>query len=99
MASMLKIHEVNLIRKVEKNYKHIGDNFASIYKAFKESGKCSLRRNQFVLSKNNAAVAIHLGKVYLDQNYVQQIQSTEITPQKKILSLPDNGRREKEIIE
>jgi len=32
-----------------------------------ESGKASLRRNQFKLSENNAAMAIWLGKQYLGQ--------------------------------
>lgn len=41
--------------------------FADIYKMFSATGKVSLRRNQFELSKKSAAMAIWLGKQYLDQ--------------------------------
>ena len=37
------------------------------YGEWREGGKCSLRRNQWILSKSNAAMAIFLGKQYLKQ--------------------------------
>ena len=46
---------------------HYGDDYLQTYKRFQEQGKCSLRRNQFVLSKKNASMAIWLGKVLLGQ--------------------------------
>ena len=41
--------------------------FLECYKKGKEEGKASLRRTQFELAKKNAAMAIWLGKQYLDQ--------------------------------
>jgi len=64
IASMLKVSDDTLRKKVLDNY---GEKYSEIYKRFSESGKCSLRRNQFVLSKTNAAMAIWLGKQYLGQ--------------------------------
>jgi carbamate kinase len=42
----------------------------------KEEGKTSLRRTQFALAKKNAAMAIFLGKNYLDQTDRQDITSS-----------------------
>lgn len=39
------------------------------------TGKASLRRNQFALSKVNAAMAIHLGKNYLDQTDKREVKA------------------------
>lgn len=64
MASMLKINVDTLRDRVEENY---NDTFSTIYKKFTENGKCSLRRNQFALSKTNTAMAIWLGKQWLGQ--------------------------------
>lgn len=44
-----------------------GDNFAEVYKKYSVDGKISLRRNQFNLAKTSAAMAIWLGKQYLNQ--------------------------------
>lgn len=64
IASMLRMCEDTLLTKVEEHY---NDTFSVIYKRFQESGKCSLRRHQFALSKKNAGMAIWLGKIYLEQ--------------------------------
>ena len=42
----------------------------------KEGGKTSLRRTQFALAKKNAAMAIFLGKNYLDQTDRQDISQS-----------------------
>src|SRR5690606_4425054 len=42
----------------------------------KETGKSSLRRTQFALAKKNAAMAIFLGKNYLDQTDRQDINQS-----------------------
>lgn len=42
----------------------------------KEEGKTSLRRTQFALAKKNAAMAIFLGKNYLDQTDRQDINQS-----------------------
>lgn len=42
--------------------------FADVYKKLSAKGKISLRRNQFKLSEKSAAMAIFLGKQYLNQS-------------------------------
>ena len=64
IASMLKVNRETLSIRVKANYQ---EDYPTIYKRFAESGKCSLRRNQFVLSKKNASLAIWLGKIWLEQ--------------------------------
>lgn len=64
IASFLKIHPNTLSDRTKEHY---GEDFSTIYKRFSDPGKCSLRRNQFVLSKKNATMAIWLGKIWLGQ--------------------------------
>ena len=64
IASMLKINRDTLRDRAVEKY---GEDYSAINKKYSESGKCSLRRNQFVLSKKNASMAIWLGKVWLGQ--------------------------------
>lgn len=42
-------------------------NFSEVFNKKRNIGKVSLRRNQFLLSKKNATMAIFLGKQYLGQ--------------------------------
>lgn len=65
IGSMFGIHRETLSLRARKHYKE--PDYATIYKRFGDTGKCSLRRNQFVLSKTNASMAIFLGKVWLKQ--------------------------------
>lgn len=58
--------------------------FADTYKIHSASGLISLRRNQFELSKRSAAMAIWLGKQYLDQKDSIEVES----------SITDNTREE-----
>lgn len=64
IGSMFGICENTLSDRAKAQY---GDDYSTIYKRFSEKGKCSFRRNQFVLSKKNASVAIWLGKIWLGQ--------------------------------
>lgn len=64
IASFMKIHTDTLR---DRAVKHYGLDYSDIYKKYSECGKCSLRRNQFVLSKKNATMAIWLGKQWLGQ--------------------------------
>lgn len=64
IASMLRIDRGTLSRSVEEQY---GAPYSAIYTMFSDGGKCSVRRNQLVMSKRNAAMAIWLGKQWLDQ--------------------------------
>lgn len=77
IASMMKIDADTLRDRVVK---HFGEEYSVVYKKFCENGKCSLRRNQFVLSKTNAAIAIWLGKQWLGQkDYQEDQRPTQIT--------------------
>ena len=89
IASFFRVDKKTLIKHVQKHY---GDDFSTIYREFSEKGFCSFRRNQFVLAKKNAQMAIHLGRVYLGQKEVVQINQGGLT-EKRILKYPDNGRR------
>ena len=77
IASFLKIHDDTLRVRALKQYG--GDDYSAIYKKFQESGKCSLRRNQFAMSKTNASMAIWLGKQYLGQK--DKEEETHVTPE------------------
>lgn len=92
IASFFRITKQTLITRAKAQY---GCDFATLYKEFSEKGHCSLRRNQFALSKTNAAMAIHLGKIYLNQKEVIINENHVITSQKAIIEAPDNGHREK----
>lgn len=64
ICSILHLDEETLCIRVREHY---GEKYSETYKRFQESGKCSLRRNQFVISKKNASMAIWLGKIWLGQ--------------------------------
>jgi uncharacterized membrane-anchored protein YjiN (DUF445 family) len=64
IASFFKMHIDTLDERLKEEY---GETYSELYKRFSEIGKCSIRRNQFVLSRKNAAMAIWLGKQYLEQ--------------------------------
>lgn len=64
IASFFHTNIETIRTRVEAEY---GADYLEIYKRFAESGKCSLRRNQFVISKKNASMAIWLGKIWLGQ--------------------------------
>ena len=71
IASMLKVHANTLSDRTKEQY---GEDYSTVYKRLSEGGKCSLRRNQFVLSKKSATMAIWLGKQWLDQKDNLDIQ-------------------------
>jgi hypothetical protein len=79
IASFLKISPDALVYKVQEEY---GEPYSVVYKKYQESGKCSLRRNQFAMSKTNATMGIWLGKQYLGQKDNEQVQ--EFTPEQLI---------------
>ena len=47
--------------------------FADIYKTLSSKGKMSLRRYQFKIAENNPTMAIWLGKQYLGQRDLQEV--------------------------
>ena len=75
IAAFLKISDETLRIRSKEHYGM--DDYLDIYKRFAETGKCSLRRNQFVLSKKNAAIAIWLGKQWLGQRDYDKSEKIE----------------------
>lgn len=76
IASCLKIDQETLANRVKQHYE--AESYSDIYKRFSETGKCSLRRHQFVLSKKNASMAIWLGKVWLGQKDPQGEENKDL---------------------
>ena len=72
-ASVLGVDYDTLNSKIKKKYKM---GFSEFFKKKNNVGKAALRRRQFELSKNNVAMAIWLGKQYLDQCERTEIEQT-----------------------
>ncbi len=68
MEGLLGVQRDTLIRRVKEEYE---EDYTTVYKRFSAPGKQSLRRHQMKLAKKNAAMAIWLGKNYLDQKDTQ----------------------------
>lgn len=90
IAHVFKICRQTLSIRVQEHY---GEPWEEVYDRFCATGRCSLRRNQFVLSAKNAAMAIHLGKIWLGQKEVVVNETKAVTTQKAIIEGPDNGHR------
>lgn len=75
IASFLYVCEDTLYNRVRDEY---DAPYTEIYKKFAEAGKCSLRRNQFALSKTNASMAIWLGKQWLGQKDISKEEVKDI---------------------
>jgi hypothetical protein len=56
----------------ERALKHYGEDFPTVYKRHTDGGRCSLRRHQFKQAEKSAAMAIWLGKQWLDQKETPQ---------------------------
>ena len=65
ICSMLKVDDKTLRKHLLEHYN--GESFSDVYKKYSESGKCSLRRYQFVQAKTKPNMAIWLGKQWLGQ--------------------------------
>lgn len=59
--------------------------FADAFKTYSAEGKISLRRSQFRLAEKSAAMAIFLGKNYLDQRDVGSEDNNALDKLDKIL--------------
>lgn len=64
IASVLSVDYDTLNARIKEDYNM---SFSEYFKKHSGNGKASLRRNQFNLSKTNAAMCIWLGKQYLGQ--------------------------------
>lgn len=89
IASCLKIHKDTLR---DRAMEHYCEDYGTIYARYSEEGKCSLRRNQFVMSRKSAAMAIWLGKQWLGQKETFDSNDEVI---RKIFDKIDDKLREK----
>lgn len=58
-------------------HKEYGMSFSEIFAIKRGAGQISLRRSQFKLAEKNAAMAIWLGKQYLEQKDVVEVTDPE----------------------
>lgn len=65
IAGFFDVSEDTIDRYCKREY---NDSFAVVYKRYSATGRISLRRNQFKLAEKSAAMAIFLGKQYLNQH-------------------------------
>lgn len=65
-------------RTLERWCKNVYDRtFVDVFAEKRQAGKISLRRSQFHLAEKSAAMAIWLGKNYLDQHDADIVAATE----------------------
>lgn len=66
ICGFFSISDKTLDRWVKETY---GDDtsFSEVFRQKRQGGKCSLRRKQWKMADKSAAMAIFLGKQYLDQ--------------------------------
>jgi len=83
IAGMFDCCEDTIESWCKKTYKQ---TFSEVYKTYSAPGKISLRRAQFKLAERSAAMAIWLGKQYLDQKDIVEVAD------------PDAFNRAKEIL-
>lgn len=75
MAGVMEVDEDTLNRLIKERYKV--NNFSEWYKKASAGGKASLRRNQYKLAERNPTMAIWLGKQYLGQRDIKEVEATE----------------------
>lgn len=70
--------------------------FDEKYRELTSTAKASLRRTQFRLSQKNSQMAIWLGKVYLKQKEVQEVQYQNLDSEDQIIQPELRVTREEE---
>ena len=73
IAAFFNMSVDTLATRVEEHY---GCTFSEVFAEKRQFGKMSLRRKQHRLAEKNAAMAIFLGKNYLNQSDKQEIDQT-----------------------
>lgn len=74
IAGVLDVSEDTIDRWCKRTY---GKMFSEVFAQHSASGKISLRRSQFKLAERSAAMAIWLGKQYLGQRDVYEIEDND----------------------
>lgn len=88
ICGVLDLSDKTLDKLCQETYKA---SYSEVYKNKSAGGKMSLRRSQFKLSETNATMAIWLGKQYLGQRDVQDINIEDRRPTIIVDDL-DNGK-------
>lgn len=70
ICSFFDVTDKTLTRWCKEVY---GASFSDVFREKRKLGKISLRRTQWKLAEKNAAMAIFLGKNYLDQKDQQEV--------------------------
>ena len=95
ICSFFDLTDKTLENWCKRTYKK---GFSDVFRIKRGKGKISLRRSQFRLAETNASMAIFLGKQYLGQKDVQQIEGETVTPKLEI-AITDNSKLEKILYE
>lgn len=74
VCAFLNVNDVTLNKWCKKEY---GTTFSEVFKQKREVGKMSLRRKQWALADKSAPMAIFLGKNYLGQKDVLEVEDKE----------------------
>jgi|ERR1700723_915751 len=90
IANWFKMDTETLRLRVRDNYK---EDYPIVYKRYADGGKASLRRIQFKLAHKNTAMAIWLGKQWLDQKDQSPHQMIAEEVEKKFDAVMDQFRR------
>mgnify|MGYP001623225949 CR=1 FL=1 len=77
ICDFFNVTDKTLTRWCKRTY---GMPFSEIYKKKRSGGAISLRRTQFRLAEKNATMAIWLGKQYLGQRDVVEVESKDVHP-------------------
>ncbi len=96
ICGVLDVSEKTLEKWCREEY---GDTFSKVFAIKREVGKASLRRMQFRLAEKNAAMAIFLGKNYLNQrDHIEYTDTAALSRLDAILNnLKDTADEEADI--
>ena len=77
ICAFLNISDKTLDRWIKEQYGN-ETSFSEQFNLKRSAGKVSLRRNQWNMSKHNVAMAIWLGKQFLDQKDLARVETVNI---------------------
>lgn len=83
ICAVLSVSDVTINSWCKETY---GDTFEIVAERFRNVGKASLRRSQFVLAEKNPTLSVWLGKQYLGQT--DKIEETTIERVEIINDIP-----------
>lgn len=83
ICAVLDVSYSTLLRWCNETY---GENFETIFSKKRENGKASLRRNQWKLAEKNPTLSIWLGKQYLGQKDIVEVESTQLVKVQELLN-------------